>query len=293
MIRRLLRKAAKRAVQRGKPKENPPPAPYVPPVEDTEPEEEPNIEVDEQQLEGWMADGGELVLVDIREPRELQHGVADGALLIRMNDIPDRLDELPSLDTRMVIYCAAGARSFGVTAWLRENGWTDVWSLTSGFHGYLRAQEMLSTRKDRVRCEDADLPQILNAIGPGTGPRLVNHWATWCEGCVDEMPRLVSIFKEYGQRIEFLGISWDGFQGDSDTALADVQEFTDTHPLPWASLVVSAEPDAMFEALEMKTHTVPQIWIIDETGEIVHRVEEVLDDASEADLRTRISTLLQ
>ena len=32
---------------------------------------------------------------------------------------------------------------------------------------------------------------------------------------------------------------------------------------------------------------------IDETGEIVHRVEEVLDDASEANLRTRIAALLQ
>jgi len=62
-----------------------------------------------------------------------------GALLLRMNDIPNRLSELPSTDTRLIIYCAAGVRSFGVTHWLREQGWTDAWSLTSGFPGALEA----------------------------------------------------------------------------------------------------------------------------------------------------------
>jgi rhodanese-related sulfurtransferase len=38
-----------------------------------------------------------------------------------------------------VVYCAAGMRSYGVTHWLREQGWTDAWSLSSGLHGAVEA----------------------------------------------------------------------------------------------------------------------------------------------------------
>jgi rhodanese-related sulfurtransferase len=102
-------------------------------------EVEVEVEVDTAQLRVWRSDKQGLVLVDIREPHELQHGVAEGALLLRMNDIPERLHELPAKSTRLVIYCAAGVRSYGVTHWLREQGWTDTWSLTSGFAGAVDA----------------------------------------------------------------------------------------------------------------------------------------------------------
>ena len=117
-------------------------SPAVPSTErssEPAPEVEVEVEVDTAQLRVWRSDKQGLVLVDIREPHELQHGVAEGALLLRMNDIPERLHELPAKSTRLVIYCAAGVRSYGVTHWLREQGWTDTWSLTSGFAGAVDA----------------------------------------------------------------------------------------------------------------------------------------------------------
>jgi rhodanese-related sulfurtransferase len=112
--------------------------PPAPPVEVVS-EPPPDVEVDTSQLRAWRLDKQHLVLVDIREPHELQQGVAEGALLLRMNDIPERTQELPDKSTRLVIYCAAGVRSYGVTHWLREQGWTDAWSLTSGFAGAVDA----------------------------------------------------------------------------------------------------------------------------------------------------------
>ena len=98
-----------------------------------------NVEIDTDQFKEWLEGGEPFTLVDIREPHELRLGYAASALLLRMNDIPDRVDELPDKSTRLVIYCAAGSRSFGVAHWLREQGWDDSWSLESGVHGVIEA----------------------------------------------------------------------------------------------------------------------------------------------------------
>jgi rhodanese-related sulfurtransferase len=293
VIRRFLRRAAGRALRGDKP-EAPAfkPAPTRP---EPEPEPELDIEVDEATLASWMRDKAPLVLLDIRESHELQHGVAEGALLIRMNDIPQRLDDLPLLDARIVVYCAAGGRSFGVSHWLRENGWTDVWSLTSGYHGYLRVSDQVSTAAEaggdgRL----ADLAEIQLALGPTGRPRLVNHWATWCEGCIEELPLLVQLHRRFGDKIDFIGLSWDGFQGEleGEALVAQVQAVSLSHGLEWGSMVASTEPEALFEALEMAVHTVPQIWLLDAEGTVVHREVEVLQAERLEALAERMVSLL-
>jgi rhodanese-related sulfurtransferase len=80
-----------------------------------------------------------VVLLDIRERFELVHGVAKGALLIPMNSVPQHLDQLPAKDAKLVVYCAHGVRSYGVTGWLRDQGWGDSWSLIGGFSGFMAA----------------------------------------------------------------------------------------------------------------------------------------------------------
>jgi rhodanese-related sulfurtransferase len=84
---------------------------------------EPPLEV-ERPIPGSL-------LVDIREPGELASGVAEGALLLPMNLVPHHLADLPR-DRALTIYCAAGARSFGVAHWLREQGFPQAYSLAGG-----------------------------------------------------------------------------------------------------------------------------------------------------------------
>lgn len=73
------------------------------------------------------------LLLDIREPGELASGVAVGALLIPMDLVPHALDRLPK-DRPITVYCAAGARSWGVAHWLREQGFPLAVSLAGGIH---------------------------------------------------------------------------------------------------------------------------------------------------------------
>jgi hypothetical protein len=51
-----------------------------------------------------------------------------------MNDVPAALPSLPR-GRPLVLVCAAGARSYQVAAWLREQGVTEAWSLDSGVGG--------------------------------------------------------------------------------------------------------------------------------------------------------------
>jgi rhodanese-related sulfurtransferase len=135
MFRRIIRRLRRAPTREQSSPVEATPAPV--PVEDLEPP--PDIEVDTAQLKAWISDEQDFVLIDIREPHELRSGYAGSALLLAMNDIPNRLEDLPDPSRRLVIYCAAGVRSYGVAHWLREQGWTDSWSLTSGFHGAVEA----------------------------------------------------------------------------------------------------------------------------------------------------------
>ncbi len=136
MIRRILREIADRAfvgkrpsVPRGTPPADrwttraPTPAPAEP---------GDDLEVD-APIPGSL-------LLDIREPGELATGAAIGALLIPMDLVPHALERLPK-DRPITVYCAAGARSWGVAHWLREQGFPLAVSLSGGI-GAVGATEL-------------------------------------------------------------------------------------------------------------------------------------------------------
>jgi len=92
---------------------------------------EPDFEIGASRLREWVDEGRTVHFLDIREAFEVGAGVVAGARWIPMNSVPDRLDEIPR-DGTLIVYCAAGARSFGVTHWLRDRGFDDAWSLVGG-----------------------------------------------------------------------------------------------------------------------------------------------------------------
>jgi cytochrome c biogenesis protein CcmG, thiol:disulfide interchange protein DsbE len=52
-------------------------------------------------------------------------------------------------------------------------------------------------------------------------PLVVNFWATWCDPCKSEMPRLVSAAKRYAGRVRFLGVD---VQDNAEAAAAFAQK---------------------------------------------------------------------
>ncbi len=146
MVRKLVKRVVKRLVAgaprvpgappsgRTPPTRGPAPPPAAPPAASPAPAavDEDALEVEGSWVVAELAAGRPPLCVDIREPHELRQGHARGALLLPMNDVPKRLGELPR-DRALVVYCAAGARSWGVAHYLREQGFADAVSLAGGF----------------------------------------------------------------------------------------------------------------------------------------------------------------
>ena len=93
--------------------------------------EEIELEVEESSVKEWIQDGKIPLFVDIRQPYELGSGYIPQALLIPMNQLAVEYAFLPK-DRPIVLYCAAGARSFGMAHFLREKGFHNSWSLIGG-----------------------------------------------------------------------------------------------------------------------------------------------------------------
>ncbi len=76
-----------------------------------------------------------VVVLDVREPDEYQQGAIPGALHIARGNLESSIEpRVPSHDTPLVVYCAAGNRSAFAAKSLEELGYTDVVSVKGGFN---------------------------------------------------------------------------------------------------------------------------------------------------------------
>src|SRR5688572_3318078 len=79
--------------------------------------------------------GGEMVLVDVREPHEWEIAHIEGATLIPLNQLPERLAELDG-HAEIVTHCHHGARSMKALEILRGAGFGKVRSLAGGIDAW-------------------------------------------------------------------------------------------------------------------------------------------------------------
>jgi len=107
-------------------------------------------------------------------------------------------------------------------------------------------------------------------------PVLVNFWATWCVPCKDEMPLLEAAHKEWGSKVQFVGIDRQDYKPD---ALRFAQDTHVTYPL-------AGDPDASLDGA-YRLRGMPTSVFIDRNGRIVERVTgPVTKSQLEATLKT-------
>ena len=75
----------------------------------------------------------EVVMIDVRQPEEYvgELGHIDGAKLVVLDTLPERLQELPK-DKTIVFICLAGGRSARASAYALQNGFTSVYNMHGG-----------------------------------------------------------------------------------------------------------------------------------------------------------------
>lgn len=97
----------------------------------------PVPEVTAQQVaERLRAGDADLLLLDVREPKELALAQVAGAVHVPMRDVPAQLNRLgPERD--IVVMCHHGSRSYNVAHWLRqEAGYERVSNLRGGIDAW-------------------------------------------------------------------------------------------------------------------------------------------------------------
>lgn len=93
--------------------------------------------IDATELAAWLAQstGPIPFLLDVREEWEWDLARIEGAVLIPMREIPDRLDKLPQ-DRPIVTICHHGVRSLHVARYLAQTGYQEVMSLKGGVEAW-------------------------------------------------------------------------------------------------------------------------------------------------------------
>lgn len=76
-----------------------------------------------------------LYLLDVRTPGEFQQARLEGARLIPIDQLVNRLTELPK-DRPILVYCAVGSRSAQVVNYLARHGYAEVYNLYGGIYSW-------------------------------------------------------------------------------------------------------------------------------------------------------------
>ncbi len=98
----------------------------------------PPLEVTVEETRGLVKrDSGDLDLLDVREPYEVEICRIAGAREIPMDHIPQRIDELPR-DRPLLVYCHHGMRSLHVVKYLRDRGFPLAQSVRGGIDAWAR-----------------------------------------------------------------------------------------------------------------------------------------------------------
>src|SRR5262245_45434778 len=78
----------------------------------------------------------DLFVLDVRTEAEWANGHIPRATLIPVDELEDRLRELPPKDARILVHCAAGGRSLQACQILADKGWTRLLNLAGGMHAW-------------------------------------------------------------------------------------------------------------------------------------------------------------
>lgn len=79
-----------------------------------------------------------LIILDVRTQEEYDDGHIEGALLIPVSELEDRLDEI-SKNSEILVYCRTGNRSSNAVNILTKNGFTKIFHMVDGITAWIKA----------------------------------------------------------------------------------------------------------------------------------------------------------
>lgn len=127
-----------------------------------------------------------------------------------------------------------------------------------------------------------DLAALKAAVRRPGSVLVVNHWATWCPPCVDELPYLAGVARRYAGRAEFLGVSWDRFSEDgaTDEVRGAVDAVRAKTQATFPTVIAPPDPKGVARELGLTDEFIPQTFVFAADGAVVWQHSgEIFEDA--------------
>ena len=112
-----------------------------------------DINVAYEEIKEW--NDMDYTFVDLRDEGAVSYGTIPGSICIPMEDIEERIDELPK-DKRIVFFCTKGIVSADAAVNLREKGY-DAYSLQGGYYKYLAVKMLEDEKNEKEKAEHIEL----------------------------------------------------------------------------------------------------------------------------------------
>lgn len=155
--------------------------------------------------------------IDVRTPSEYQLGTIGNALNIPVDDLRNRISEVPK-DKKIIIFCAVGLRGYLAARILFQNGYTDVYNLSGGYKTYEQTVSKQSN-EDIFRSDFIGKDDMIYESDASDGKGKVNTKIINVDACGLQCPGPIMRLKneidkiETGDRLE-ISASDPGFYTD-------------------------------------------------------------------------------
>jgi peroxiredoxin family protein/rhodanese-related sulfurtransferase/TusA-related sulfurtransferase len=148
------------------------------------------------------ADRNHTLLLDVRTPEEHAFGAIRGSVNIPLDEIRNRLDELPT-DRMIYLYCAVGLRGYLALKILTARGFKNVKNLSGGYKTYATATAQTSSRHCGL---DPQSPESFQTIK-------IDACGLQCPGPIMKIKQAIDAMND-GERVEMTATD-AGFSRDA------------------------------------------------------------------------------
>jgi len=88
-------------------------------------------EIEPTDLKNKIDNKDDFLLIDVREPSEIEISKIKESIHIPMAEIPNNIDQINS-NKLVIVMCKSGGRSANVCEYLIQNGFKDIYNLNGG-----------------------------------------------------------------------------------------------------------------------------------------------------------------